>query len=280
MRRKYYKENFIRNNMENIKKRRVALKGRGQATIWIIVAIVIVALIVIVFLLRDKLGLGGIFVGELAPNEYLRGCVEPKIKPVIETLSRQGGYEKPEGYFTYEGDRIKYLCYTDDYYETCVVQQPMIKNHFENELKDMLNGKLEPCMQSLAEEYRKRGYEVSSKEVKPEVSIIPGKIFIVFNSPLTIKKETTQSFNKFNVELESEMYDLLFIASSIIDYESSLGDSAVELYIQYYPNLRIEKIKLSEGTKIYKLSNVVSGDKFTFASRSLSWPAGYGLEGK
>lgn len=253
---------------------------KGQATIWIIMAVVILALIVIIFLLRDKLGLEGIFPGEFKPNEYLRGCVEPKIKPAIETLSQQGGYDEPEGYFTYEGHKIKYLCYTDDYYETCIVQQPMIKNHFENELRDMLKGKLEPCMNDLAEEYRNRGYDVNSKEVNPEVSIIPGKILVVFNSPMTIKKETTQSFNKFNVELNSEIYDLLLIASSIIDYESSLGDSAVELYMQYYPNLKIEKIKLSDGTKIYKLSNVITGDRFTFASKSLSWPAGYGLEKK
>jgi hypothetical protein len=48
--------------------------------------------------------------------------------------------------------------------------------------------------------------------------------------------------------------------------------------MQYYPDLKIEKTKLSDGTTIYILSNVVSKDRFTFASRSLAWPPGYGLE--
>ena len=122
--------------------------------------------------------------------------------------------------------------------------------------------------------------ESSKERINSEVSIIPGKILVVFNSPLTVNKETTQRFDKFNVEIDSEMYDLLFISSSVIDYESSLGDSASELYLQYYPNLRIEKIKLDEGTKIYKVGNVVTKEEFKFASRSLSWPAGYGLEGQ
>ena len=63
-----------------------------------------------------------------------------------------------------------------------------------------------------------------------------------------------------------------------MQFESVLGDSETTLYIQYYPDLKIEKIKRADEGTIYKLSNVVTGDEFTFASRSLNWPAGYGLE--
>ena len=79
--------------------------------------------------------------------------------------------------------------------------------------------------------------------------------------------------------MKSEMYDLLFIATNIVEHESQVGGSATELYLQYYPDLKIEKIKLTDGTTIYQLSNVVTGEQFSFASRSLAWPAGYGLNG-
>ena len=269
--RKNYKEKFLIEIMKVNEK-------RGQVTIFVIVAMVIVVLIALFFLFRPNIM--KVFEGGFSPNTYLTSCVEPEIKPAVEELSNQGGYRSPEGYTLRDGTKIQYLCYTDKYYETCTIQQPMTKQHFEKELNLMLKGKASKCMSSLIEEYKKRGYEVSSGGVNSDVSIVPGKILVTYSAPLTIKMETTQTFNNFEVEMKSEIYDLLFIASSIVEYESKLGDSATELYLQYYPDLKIEKAKLSDGTKIYELSNVVTGEKFKFASRSLAWPAGYGLEQK
>lgn len=250
---------------------------RGQVTIFVIVAIAIIVLIVLFFLFRPNIM--RVFGGEFSPKTYLTSCIKPEIKPAIEQLSNQGGYKNPEGFVLRDGTKIQYLCYSNKYYETCTIQQPMIKQHFEKELNLMLKGKANQCMNNLIEEYRKRGYEVSSGAVNSEVSILPGKILVTYSAPLTIKKEATQTFKNFEVEISSEIYDLLFIASNIVEYESTMGDSATELYLQYYQDLKIEKIKLDDGTKIYELSNVITGEKFTFASRSLVWPVGYGLEG-
>lgn len=270
--RKDYKENFLMESMINMRKE-VKI---GQATIFVIVAVIIVALIVLGMIFYPRLQ--NVFYGELNPGIYLKDCVEPVVKESKELLAKQGGYQEPEGFILYGGEKIKYLCYTDDYYETCVVQQPMIKNHFELELNGMVKNRAEECTRNLITEYKKRGYDVSSGGIDSSVVIIPGKINVIVDSPMSVTRDTTQTFKNFNIEIESEMYDLLFTASSIIDYESSLGDSASELYLQYYPDLKIEKTKLSDGTTIYKLSNVVTGESFVFASRSLAWPAGYGLE--
>ena len=89
--------------------------------------------------------------------------------------------------------------------------------------------------------------------------------------------ETTRTFDKFDASIDSKIYDLLSIATSIIDYESTLGDSETTTYLSYYPDLRIDKIKLEDGVKIYKLTNVVTNEMFQFATRSLVWPPGYGL---
>lgn len=252
------------------------ISKRGQMAIFIIVAIVILALIVLIFLFRPKiLGIGET---ELSPNSYLSSCIKPEIKPAIEQLSKQGGYQNPEGTALYNGAKIQYLCYTGDNYKTCTIQQPMIKANFEKELNLMLKARANNCMNNLISEYKKRGYEVSSGSINSELSIIPGEIIVSYNAPLTVKKETAKTFKNFNVKFESEMYDLLFIAQSIVESESKLGGSATELYLQYYPDLKIDKTKLSESTTIYKLSNVVTKEDFNFASRSLAWPAGYGVE--
>jgi len=70
---------------------------------------------------------------------------------------------------------------------------------------------------------------------------------------------------------------LLLTSVSIVDYEATYGDSETTLYMKYNPELKVDKIKLNEGSKIYRLTNTVTNENFTFASRSLVWPPGYGL---
>ena len=104
----------------------------------------------------------------------------------------------------------------------------------------------------------------------------PGEIVVDFSYPISITKEETQSFQKFAFSRKSEMYDLLLIATSIVQFESSLGDAETLLYSQYYPDLNIEKIK-TNGDTIYTVKNVVTKESFRFATRSLVWPPGYGF---
>mgnify|MGYP001610396895 CR=1 FL=1 len=272
---KSYKVKKSRINMHLNEKR--GINKSGQATIFVIVAIAIVAVIVIAFAFFP--GVTERITGqEINPIGFLRSCVDDNIGENIALLARQGGYSNPEGFVLHKGEKVKYLCYTSKYYETCSVQQPMIKTHFEKELQTLSQKKVNDCFQSLKTEYEKRGFSVSSGAVKSNVNIVPNSIRINFETPMTITKEDTKTFDGFSVDIDSEMYDLLFTAQSIIDFESSLGDSETSLYLQYYPNLKIEKEKLGDGTTIYKLSNVITKEEFTFASRSLAWPAGYGTE--
>ena len=105
---------------------------RGQLTISVIIAIILIAGIILLFFFRSRLT--GIFGGEFSPQGYLAQCIEPEIKQYTKVLAAQGGYQRPEGFILYQGNKIQYLCYTNDYYKTCVVQQPMIKQNFEKEL--------------------------------------------------------------------------------------------------------------------------------------------------
>ena len=252
------------------------LGQRGQATIFVIVAILIVAAIVIVYLYFPNIT-QIVTGGEFSPNSYLKDCVDDTIYESITLLSKQGGYSNPEGFVLYEGEKVKYLCYGSEYYQTCAIQQPMIKNHFEVEMEALVNKKANECVRDLKSEYESRGYGVKLGEVSNNVEIVPGAIKVNFDTDMSISKDTTRNFDGFEVDISSEMYDLLLTAQSVIDFEATYGDSETTAYMQYYPDLRMEKIKLSDGTKIYKLSNVVTGEEFVFASRSLAWPPGYGL---
>ncbi len=249
------------------------MKKRGQVTIYIIIAIIIVGVVLISLLFRPQLE--GFFGGDLDPNSYLKSCIQPVMQDKITELSKNAGYVDMEGSVMYRGDKYKYLCYIEGNYQTCIVQQPMIKANFEKNLKEEILPVAENCARNLKDEYEKRGYGVSMASTKVNLEIVPDSVRLNFESPMTVTKDTTRTYEGFEILITSEIYDLSFISQSIIDYESTFGDSETSLYIQYYPDLKIEKIKLSDGTTIYKVSNVVTKEEIRFASRSLAWPPGY-----
>ncbi|MDP3881281.1 MAG: hypothetical protein Q8Q31_00170 [Nanoarchaeota archaeon] len=245
---------------------------RGQVAIFVIIALIIIAVILVIFL-YPKIGPRPP-AEELSPETYLKKCIEPVFMPTMERLSKNGGYFNPEGALEYKGEKIKYLCYTREYYTTCVIQQPMIKENYEKELKEVLDPKAKECVQSLKEQYEKSGYQIINDKAEINVSILPKRIILSFLAPMTISKDNTRTFNEINIELKSELYDLLLTSTSILEFESTLGDSEITAYSAYYPDLIIKKDKLSEGSKVYTLRNVVTNESFRFASRSLSWPPG------
>lgn len=249
---------------------------KGQIAIFVIVAIVIVGLILLLFLYpRLPTSLGG---SDVAPVPFLKSCVEPILQKNIVSLSATGGYANPDAFLQYKGEKIEYLCYTSENYKTCIVQQPLVKEHFERELDNLTKENVSSCVQSLKQAYEARGYTVNLGSVDSKTSINPEGILVSITTPMTVTKAgSTKSFSGFNIQTESKMYDLLMIAVSIIDYESTLGDSETTLYLQYYPELKIEKTKLDDGSKVYRLTDVVTNESFRFASRSLVWPPGYGL---
>lgn len=253
------------------------MKNRGgQVAIFVIVAIVIVAVVVVFFLFPQA----NVFVGgqEVNPSSFLRGCIEPAVDEISEVIYAQGGYSNPDHYVTYQGTNIQYLCYTGNDYEPCRIAQPLLVEHVEGEIKDYVQPRARECVNDLVERYESQGFDVSSTPGEVEVDYSVNGLNVDFLSPMTISKEgETQNFERFGVAVESKMYDLLLIATSILQFESSLGDSESTLYIQYYPDLKPEKIKRGEDT-IYILSDVATGESFTFATRSLVWPEGYGLE--
>jgi len=250
---------------------------RAQTTIFIIVAIVIVVAGILIYMFVP--GVQNFITGESSPNAYIVSCLDEEIDEGIATLSKQGGYASPEGSVMYGGNNIAYLCYTAQYYKPCVVQQPMIKTKFEEELEGMVKGAANDCLRMMVEEYEGNGYSVSAvSSADVEVKIDVGEVAVNVKAPVTVSKESTETYEEFKVVRDSNLYDLLMMTTTVIAYESTYGDSETIEFLNYYPNLDFDKIKLGDGTTIYTVGDVVTGEDFTFASRSLAWPGGYGFE--
>ena len=108
------------------------------------------------------------------------------------------------------------------------------------------------------------------------VELLPKRIVVTFNRSLTLTKEESQKYSSFVVILNNNLYELVSIANSILNWEARYGDSETTTYMDYYHDLKVEKKKQSDGTTIYILTDRNNQNKFQFASRSIAWPPGIG----
>jgi hypothetical protein len=254
------------------------MEKRGQVTIFIIVAIVIVALAVLIFLFYPKIQSTLGFGSEKSPSQFMQECIEDEVQEAVDKLSSQGGSLNPEHYFVYLNEQVEYLCYTNQYYVPCVMQQPMLKKHIEQEIKSAIQTKSEKCFDDLEKSFKKQGYSVDLKKADLKVELLPKRVAVSFGNELTISKSSTEKYDSIRVVLNNNLYELVSIVNSILNWEAKYGDAETTTYMNYYHDLKVEKKKQTDGTTVYVLTDRNNLNKFQFASRSVAWPPGYGTE--
>ena len=248
--------------------------NRGQVTIFIIIAIIIVAIGLLIYSFYPKLTTT-FSNEEKNPPAYIQACIEEKIQDTVEKVSIQGGVINPVNSLLYNDTQVEYLCYTEEYYVPCVVQQPMLKTHIEKEIKDEINSDVESCFSSMKGSYEKKGYTVQLTSGEKKVELYPERIVSTFDYSLTLTKGSdTQKYDSFIVVLNNNLYELVSIANNIIEWETLFGDAETTTYMTYYHDLKVEKNLRGNKGKIYVLTNRNTGDKFQFAIRGQIMPAG------
>ena len=247
---------------------------RGQVTAFIIIAILIVGAILLFFLwIRPT------YIAPSGERLGFEGCIKDAVESEMKILGEQAGFVNPKLSYMYQNHEIGYLCYTNLYYKQCVVQKPFLKQHFESELKKKTGEKIHRCYENSVDELKAKGYEVRAGTLDFEILLEPGKIFVELDAPVSISKQATQRFTRFEIDINSPIYEMLMIATSLLQYETKFGDSDTTSLMIFYPEFIIDKLKQSDGTTIYIITDKNTKTKFQFASRSMAWPAGYGIGG-
>ncbi|MCK4997009.1 hypothetical protein KAS08_01780 [Candidatus Pacearchaeota archaeon] len=242
---------------------------RGQVTIFIILAIIIVASVLTFFLYAKPT-----FLSKEGTRIGFDGCVQDSLELAIYELEKNGGFVEPEFSYTHEGEEISYLCYTNEYYKTCTVQVPFLSSQIDNQLEIIMRDKVDKCYSDSIEELKSQGYEVTAGRVDYDVLLETGIVRMEIKAPTVVG---SQSFTKFDVKLTSPVYDMAMMATSLLQFEATFGDTDLNTMSQYYPEYKITKMKMGDGTTIYSIESKIFGDKLQFASRSLVFPAGYDL---
>ena len=277
-----FKEDFRKNAMQKSGeldlRPSIFNQKKGQLTIFIIAAVLIVAFGAVIYFLFPQV-LVNFGIGTNNPQIFLETCLGEEIEEAIEKISLQGGSLNPELSILYQDNKIEYLCYTNQYYLPCIMQQPLLKLHIENEIKKAIKEDASLCLDSLKNSFERKGFDVSFTRNEIEVELLPERVSVIFGNDITLTKGDSQRYERLGIFFNNNLYELVGIANSILNWEATYGDAEPTAYMFYYKDLKVEKFKQSDGSTIYIITNRDSGDKFQFASRSVAWPPGFGLEG-
>lgn len=247
---------------------------RGQVTIFIIIALVIVALVVLLSYFWNDVKT---FTQETNPQTFLETCLDEPMKQATSRVLLAGGVAENKNYYFYKNHKIEYLCYTNEYYKTCVLQQPFLKETVNKEISNLLRPLVNTCLESLRSEMQSKGFTINAQRplADSRLNISDRKMELIINYPISFTKtDSSSSYTTFKIVKKSEVYSLLMSAVYILNWEARYGDFDTLSFMMSYPDLRLEKQKQSDGSKIYLLSSRSTGEEFYFASRSISWPAG------
>lgn len=240
---------------------------RGQVTIFIILAIIIVAgILVYSFAIKPS------FDGKNTPSLGFEKCVSKALENKVEELAITGGYQGQYLSFKYLDEKIPYFCYTEENLELCSVQTPSPKTFFENSLKELVLPEIKNCYDTSILSLKLQGYEVEKGEIKTELNINSGSIDVLIKAPTNIEGA---SFEKFSYSYPSNIYDVLILATEILNTEISVGEVDVLDYVYTYPDLRVQRLVQDDGSAIYILEDKDSEIKYQFAVRNLYFPPGY-----
>jgi len=222
---------------------------KGQVTLFVILAILIVVLGILIYLfLPDIISTENTSTRE-DPQTYLENCIGDKLYESIELISDNGGVIESEFYTNYSGEKYEYLCYTNEYLKTCTAQKPPLINLIKSEIKSYIEEDFDSCFDSLKTSLESKNYEVKLDKGDFEIELSPSKVEIISESELNLKKDTSSDYEGFNLAFESDLYPLASIAYNIMAWESTYGDASIDSYNLFDPTIRVEKIKRDDGSK-------------------------------
>ncbi len=257
-------------------------RKKGQVTIFVIIAIIIVAAVLLILFLRGNIIPNPQKGIDVNPESFLDSCLKESLQDTIEEVGLKGGSIEPETYktFMFEGEGpvdISYLCYTKNYYERCVNQQPMLINRVKEEIGRNLEGDINICWNEMGIKYEKEGYVVDAQRIRGyDIALDENRVSIIIDGVMSISRSgETAREELFKASVSSKFYDIVKVSQEIVSQEGRFCDFNSLGYMLNYPEYKINKFVTTDSVKIYTVENKNTGEKFRFAVRTCVIPPGF-----
>lgn len=255
------------------------MNSRSQVTIFIIVAIILVAAVVAFYLMFGKTIITINQPSINDPEQYIGKCARDAASEAINIMLPQGGYLNPTNYKLYEDQKIAYLCYTTVFYQRCTAQEPMYIRHLQDEITNYSSPKIEACFSDMKYELERKGYSVEMGDMNVETKLSENIVNMEMTRKLTLSKQgETRKFESFSSSLNSPLYNLAVVAQEIASQEAKYCNFEYVGFMILYPEFNIYKKSVSEGltaSKIYLIQDRTTEKQLNMAIRSCAVPAGF-----
>jgi hypothetical protein len=256
------------------------LNKRGQVTLFVILALILVVGIILFFVIRNASpGSDDNIRGEgINPESYLVNCMKDTIEEEVRSLGYTGGSLDNDLKISFEFEdepnrEISYLCYTPETYRACNIIEPLLMNSLEEKIIDRLNedSLVEKCWSSLISNYESEGYEVTESYDDFSLDLFPGELRIELEDSKIdlIKGDDSINIRDIILEFPTKLYDNVYVAIEIANQQSEHGSFNELGYMEFYPDADITFTYAEGDTKIYTIKNKETDEVFRFAIRSL-----------
>lgn len=235
---------------------------RGQVTIFVILAILIVGVIAAFFLLR-KPAVTGSSLNTSGVVGFVNDCVKSTGIDGIYFIGGNGGYYNLPSFYALYG--IPY------YYSNGTESLPSL-NSIENSISDYVDNSLDFCVGNFS---KFSGFNISSGNVSTKTRIYNGGVIMNVNYPITIRKgnesEIIKNFD--NIQIPMRVFTVYNVSSQIIN--SSTGGNGLCLSCIYNlgneNGVSIDMTNINEGI----LFEIVDNES-NLKGEPLDWKFVYG----
>lgn len=253
------------------------LNKKGQITIFVILAIVIVLSIGIVFYATSKPS------ASISPREdpkgYMDKCIKDALTEAELAVIPHGGFANSSDTARYEDIDVVWMCYTNAKNKLCANKHPVLKSEIEREITQLIKPKIETCFKDIAIQLAK--YDYTEGELNVSTEILLDKVEAKVRKKITFtKNEQTITLSNFDSSISSPLYYFAKLSLDIVNQEVScdcLNEACnADIITMNRFNRDFEITKQSytgSGTEIYVIKEILTGKQFNFAIRNcVRWP--------
>ena len=254
---------------------------RGQVTIFIIAGIVLVILAVLFFVFRQGIVPTINQKPEVNPDKDFSSCIQDKVQETVKLISEQGGYVSNKLNLTFQfvgeeqGD-ISYLCYQQNYYVSCVNQQPMLIDHLKKEIKKNINSDVENCFNKVVSNLKNKGETVQENYRGFDVELYDDRVVVTVDGEISTQKAGVGAkYSGLKSIVYTRLYNLAVVAQEIISQEARFCNFEQVGYMLIYPDYNINKFRTGNSDLIYTITDKKSQERFRFAVRGCIIPPAF-----
>ena len=245
--------------------KKIATSKRSQVTIFIIIAIVIVAAAVGYFLLRNKIN-PSVQIKQLQePYNYFISCIENEIKIVSEIAETQAGYvtlpdfEPGSDYMPFSsqldfnGIAVPYWYYVSG--NGIIKEQVPSKSEIETQIEDYVSENIKNCDFS---SFEAKGYSIQLSDMESAVKINEYSVDARVKGSIVIKfGNITESAREHSVEVETRLGRFYDVAKKIYNKQKEgmiLENYSIDILNLYAP---VSDTEITCSPKIWQPQKVI-----------------------